>query len=81
MIENDYDHGFGSKDIGNVGDQDRATVDFDAVFDDERVQAKFNELNGGSPTIHAGEGISHHHHQTMLDKPQVYVFLIHVFSL
>ena len=69
-LENDYYHGYGARDKGDVGDQDKALVDFDATFHDEKVQAKFNEINGGSPTIHAGEGISHHHHQTMVDDYQ-----------
>ena len=54
-LANDYEHALGSKDNGNVGDQDRAITDFESRY--EQVG-----------TIKEGEGISHHHHQTQTDE-------------
>lgn len=54
-LDNDYEHALGSKDNGNVGDQDRAITDFESRY--EQVG-----------TIKEGEGISHHHHQTQTDE-------------
>ena len=51
-LENDYEHALGSKDNGNVGDQDRAITSFE----------------GPAGTVSEGEGISHHHHQTQTDE-------------
>lgn len=54
-LANDYEHALGSKDNGNVENQDRAITDFESRY--EQVG-----------TIKEGEGISHHHHQTQTDE-------------